>query len=94
MTRYTVLWDPEVEAVFVDAWTRSGSGVREILTGAANWIDAQLAVDPEVKGRRSTDLDVHLLAVPLSTTAAQIAVAYQVQPEDRVVRVVRLTFSL
>ena len=40
MTRYTVLWDEDVEGPFIDAWVAGDSRVRAILTEAANWVDA------------------------------------------------------
>ena len=60
-----------------------------MLTDIANWIDANLAVDPELKGQEQPE-SVRILVVPIS--AARVSVVYQVLPADRQVRVVRLVF--
>jgi hypothetical protein len=86
---YTVLWDPDLEAQFIHAWVGSDSQTRGLLTDIANWIDANLAADPDLKGREEST-SVRILAVPIS--AARASVAYQVLPEDRQVRVIRLVF--
>jgi hypothetical protein len=51
MTRYTVVWDREVESQFINDWIDGDSHTRSVLTAIANWIDATLAEDPESKGR-------------------------------------------
>ena len=92
MTRYTVLWDTVLEQHFVDAWVNSDSDTRSVLTDVANWIDLQLSVDPDVKGREDArQADLRIFAVP--NAAAQISIAYRVYPEDRKVLLVRLLFQ-
>jgi hypothetical protein len=54
ITRYTVVWDADLEAHFVDAWVGSDSQTRALLTDIANWIDANLAVDPELQGQEQS----------------------------------------
>jgi hypothetical protein len=92
MTRYTVVWDEQVESQFLRAWLRGDSNLRSILTGIANWVDEQLAVDPERKGLAVDEPDTRVLAVPISTSQAHVSVTFQILPEDRQVRVVRLLF--
>ena len=50
MTRFTVVWDADVQTSFINAWLASDSHTRAILTEIANWIDAYLAEDADVKG--------------------------------------------
>lgn len=91
MNRYTVLWDTVLEQHFTDAWVRSDSDTRDILTEVANRIDSQLSIDPERKGRRDAQGDdLRILAVP--TSDAQTSVVFRVYPEDRQVLIVRLNF--
>jgi hypothetical protein len=85
VTQYTVLWDEELEAT----WIASDSLTRAILTDVANWVDSTLSVDPDLKGQEQ-EAPVRILAVPIS--AARVSVTYQVLPEDRQVRVIRLVF--
>jgi hypothetical protein len=59
-----------------------------VLTEAADWVDRNLAVDPESKGLCRADLGVRILVVP--TKEKVLSVVYQVLPDDRQVRVLRL----
>jgi hypothetical protein len=61
MTRYTVVWDEQVESQFLRAWLRGDSHLRSILTDIANWIDRELAVDPEQKGLAVDEPDTRVL---------------------------------
>ena len=74
------------------AWLRGDSHLRSILTEIANWIDRELAVDPEQKGLAVDEPDARVLAIPVSTSKARVSVTFQLLPEDRQVRVVRLLF--
>jgi hypothetical protein len=47
MIRYTVVWDADVEAPFIDAWLASDSLTRAMLTEIANWVDQNLAVNAD-----------------------------------------------
>ena len=89
MTQFTVVWDQDLERHFIDAWTRSDSETRAMLTDVANWVDQELAVDADTKGQSGPG-SIRILAVPIS--AAWASVAYQVVPEDRLVRVILLVF--
>jgi len=91
MTRYTVVWDPDVEAPFIKYWVAAGSQTRAILTEIANWVDANLAEDPGNKGHARPDLGARIIAVPPLGLPARVSVSYEVWPEDRQVRVIRLT---
>jgi hypothetical protein len=92
MIRYRVEWDPIVDAQFINAWIAAESDLRRQLTEIGNWIDGELAVDPETKGEYQSDFEVRTLAVPVQS-AARVSVAYRVFADDRVVRVVQLTFK-
>lgn len=93
MTRYTVVWDDDVENAFFNSWLASDSATRVVLTDVANWIDTNLANDAELKGRYRTDISARVIDVPLHHSA-KIAVTFQVQADDMQVRVTRLTFRI
>ena len=88
MTRYTVVWDKEVEDPFMNAWFAADSHRRAVLTAIANWIDRELAVDPGIKGRPQPVGRVIEVTLPNSTT--RVSVTYRVFPEDRQVRLTLL----
>jgi hypothetical protein len=90
MTRYTVVWDAEVESRFIAAWLAGDSQSRSNLTEIANWVDKNLAEDPDQKGQPRPDLSARIVAAPVSNSAARVSVTYQVLHDDRQVRVVRL----
>jgi len=90
MTRYTVVWDQDLLAHFTDAWTKSDSQTRDTLTQIANWVDRNLAIDPDSKGRPAPDGSARVVYVPVAL--ARVTVRFQVSSDDREVRVVRMTF--
>jgi hypothetical protein len=92
MIRFTVVGDPDVESPFINTWVAGDASTRAILTEIANWVDSNLAEDPDAKGQPRPDLDARILAVPVSSSRARISVTYQVLPDDRLVRIVRLVF--
>lgn len=92
MTKYTVVWAEEVETPFIDSWVKGDPQMRATLTEIANWVDNNLSHDPEVKGREALEPDTRVLTVPLSNSAARVAVTFQIISDDRLVRVVRMTF--
>jgi hypothetical protein len=92
MSRYTVVWDVDVESHFLEAWVAGDSHARSILTEVANWIDRELATEPEQKGRPAPESGVRVLAVPVSVSSARVSATFVVSPEDRQVRVVRIVF--
>jgi hypothetical protein len=91
MARFTVVWDNDVEAPFISYWMAGDSETRTHLTEIANWVDANLSEDPDQKGRPHLGLGARIIAVPLSKSPARVSVTYEVSPEDRLVRVIRLT---
>jgi hypothetical protein len=90
MTRYTVVWDADVEAALVNAWIAGDSTMRSTLTAIADWVDAYLAEDPDVKGQPLPQLSARMIAVPLSIAPARVEATFRVFPNDRLVRVTRL----
>jgi hypothetical protein len=89
MSIYTVLWDPDLESAFIDAWIKSDSRTRALLTDVANWIDANLRIDPQLKGRARWD-GIRVMAIPIG--GARASVVYEVFPADREVNVMHLNF--
>lgn len=92
MNRYTVVWDSDVEGAFIRYWVAGNSATRIHLTSVANWIDDNLSTEPETKGRWHDDLGARIVAVPVPSSDARVSATYEVWADDRVVRVVRLTF--
>lgn len=92
MTRYTVVWSPELEATYLEAWLASDKETRAILTDIANCLDQELADDPDLKGQKLSDVDGRMIQVVLPSTSAKISVVYEVVPKDRLARVLRFTF--
>jgi hypothetical protein len=92
MTRYTVVWDTDVESALANAWIAGNSTTRSTLTAIAGWIDTSLSEDPDLKGHPLPEHSARSIAVPLSITPARVEVTYQVFPDDRLVRVTRLVF--
>ncbi len=90
--RFTDVWDNEVETSFVRTWVAADLKLRATLTEAANWVDANLSVDPESKGQSRPDLGARIIAVPLPSSPALVSVSYEVWTDDRLVHVIRLTF--
>ncbi len=92
MTRFTVVWDPDVEASFLSHWIAGDSQTRKYLTAVAHWIDSRLSENPADLGRPRSDLGARIIAVPLANSPARVAATFEIYSEDRIVRVVRLTF--
>ena len=92
MIRYTVVWDPELDHAFTNAWTASDSRMRTTLTAISNWLDAQLAENPDKKGRSRSADAARIIEVPLSVSSVRVEATYHVFPDDRLVRLDRLVF--
>jgi len=90
MTRYTVIWDNVVESNFLDAWVKSDSCARAVLTELAGTIDRALAVNADVKGEQQPAEGTR--AVDVRVAAAKVTVFNKVLVDDRVARVTRLVF--
>jgi hypothetical protein len=91
MTRYTVVWDDDAETAYLNAWIAGDSRTRAALTQISNWIDTNLAEDAELKGRAVSEQLARVVGTSLSGTNSQVSVTYRVLPEDRQVRVIRVT---
>jgi hypothetical protein len=92
MTRYTVVWDTELERAVTHWWLAGDSHVRSTLTAIADWVDTYLAVDADIKGQIMPEEAARTIAVPISITTVRVNVTFDVLPEDRLVRVKRLVF--
>ena len=90
MTRFTVVWDDSVERPFINAWVEGDSNKREILTEVANWVDANLAEEPNTKGQALPDQSARVVAVPVSSSTVRVSATFQIFPDDRRVRIVCL----
>ncbi len=91
MTRYTVVWDSQLENQFTSLWVASDSVTRELLSEIANWVDFNLKENPEVQGQLRDDLAARILAVPISNPLVRVFLTYKVSTPDRLVQIVRLT---
>ena len=49
MTRFTVVWNADLEAEFANTWLASDSHTCAVLTETANWIDKYLAEDADIR---------------------------------------------
>ncbi len=90
MTRRTVVWDPDVENGLAEKWVTGDSKMRSTLTAIADWLDTNLTVDPDVKGRPLPERSARVIDVPFSIASARAEVMYQVFPDDRMVRIIQL----
>ncbi len=82
MTRFTVVWDKDVEASFVSHWLAGSPQLRTILTDIANWVDKNLAEDPDRKGYLRADLNVRIIAVPVQSSPMRASVTFEVSLGD------------
>jgi hypothetical protein len=89
MNRFTVIWDEDVEADFVNRWLESDSPARAALTKLANRIDSALAVDADTLGEPQ-ESEIGTRAVVLKLPSQEIAVYFKPSVEDRTVRVTAL----
>ena len=92
MTRYTVVWDQDVEVPFINAWIAGDVHTRAILTYLGNWLDANLTDDPQRKGEARSETDARQIDISIPGTLTHVSAVYQVLADDRQVRVVRLIF--
>jgi hypothetical protein len=89
MSRYTVVWDPDLESRLIIEWTDADSQMRALLTHAANWIDATLVEFPERAGQELENTPYHFAVVP-DTGSYLVRVVYKVFADDRLVRVLNI----
>lgn len=92
MTRFTVVWDKELESTFANTWIAGDSNIRRALTEIADWIDSNLTDDPHTKGEPRADVAERVVSVPFSAPYARVDAIFQVLREDRIVRGTRLVF--
>ena len=92
MTRYTVVWDRDVEVPFMNAWIAGNSQTRAILSEVANWVDKNLAEDPDRKGEPCPEHSARQIDVPIPGSSAHVSATFRVLPDDRQVRVICLVF--
>jgi plasmid stabilization system protein ParE len=78
---FTVVWLPTAQDALADIWVHSAD--RQAVADAANRIDRALRLKPESLGRPQQGYRVY--ADP------PLIVAYQVLPDDRLVRVVQVS---
>ncbi|HZL88489.1 MAG TPA: hypothetical protein VFB96_08975 [Pirellulaceae bacterium] len=90
MSRFTVHWDDQVQADFVNAWVKADSPTRTILTDLANAVDAALAQSPESIGRFVPEEGGRVVTVVIGVAA--VSVFYQTVTKDRSVLVLRMVF--
>jgi hypothetical protein len=93
LTRFTVPWDPEVEDIYITVWLAGDSETRRALTDIANWVDRGLAEDPDVQGQALPELTGRTIEIPIAESDANVRATYTVSRDDRVVRVIRLSFG-
>jgi hypothetical protein len=87
MSRFTLVWDAQVEVPFTDAWLAGNSQTRAALTEIANWIDSTLTRNPTSAGETRPELEGRVVHVPFASSGARVSVTYQVLVADRIVRV-------
>lgn len=92
MTRYTVVWDAELQTAVTYWWLAGDSNMRSVLTAIADWVDTYLAVDADLKGQAMPEEAARTIAVPISVATARVDVTFEVLPNDRLVRVKRFVF--
>jgi len=92
MTLYTVVWDLELEATYLETWLASNSEKRAVLSECANWLDRELEQNAELKGQLVSEGPERVIDVVLTSTTEMVRAVFEVQVEDRMVRVLRLAF--
>lgn len=92
MTRYTVVWDRDVEVSFMNAWIAGNSQTRAVLSEVANWLDANLAEDPDRKGEPRHEHSARQIEIPIPNSSAHVSATFPVLADDRQVRVICLAF--
>ena len=93
MKRYTVVWDPDLQLDFIRTWIGANSALRLSLTGASNWVDQNLVLNPERQGRASPIDPTHRSLLVPQTGDYAIVVHYQVSAADRQVEVLSFQHS-
>lgn len=93
MDRFTVVWSRDVQDDFIDLWLNSDSGQRHRLRDIANTVDRELAVSPEAKGGPLPS-EPGLRVWELSGFSPRAWAVFEVQSDDRMVRVLRIRLAV
>ena len=92
MERYTVVWAADVQNEFIDDWINGDSGRRQLLNDVANTIDRELAIAPENHGEPLPS-EPALRVWTITDFVAKVSVAFEVRPDNRIVRVLRISIA-
>jgi hypothetical protein len=93
MPKFTVVWDGDLEADFILAWTNADSETRALLTYASNWADKGLSRRPESWGQPVEGEAYRIVIVPGATsTSRSVEIIFEVFAADALVRI--LNFRL
>ena len=90
MTRYTVVWHPDLAAEFTTVWLHSDSAMRAALTHASHWADVNLPASADQIGRPLESLPYRVVLVP-GPKGCHVEIVFEVVPADRQVRIIRFT---
>lgn len=90
MTRYTVVWHPDLSADFTEVWLYSDSPMRAALTHASHWADVNFELNPEHLGRPLEGLPYRVVVVS-GPEGRHVEIVFEVVPADRQVRIIRFT---
>lgn len=80
---YRVLWVRAALDELATVWTESDSRQRASITTATNLIDGLLATDPQRQGESRTEFERVMFVPPIGVT-------YEVDPAQRLVRILQL----
>jgi hypothetical protein len=87
---YTVVWATDVQNDFIDRWIDSDSEARQRLTDIANAIDRELSIKPETKGE-ALPSEPALRVWSLPGFSPTVSTVFELLPDDRIVRVLRIS---
>jgi hypothetical protein len=91
--RYTVVWAVDVQDDFIEQWIRADSSGRKRLREIANAIDQNLAIAPDTQGS-SIPSDPALKVCDLAAFGPHATAVFEILPDDRIVRVLRISVAL
>ena len=92
MTRFTVVWDSDLENALANTWMAGDSKLRLALTEVADWIDSNLVEDHTSKVSRSLTLQRASSTCHFPFHMRESKRPTKSFPDDRLVRVTRLVF--
>jgi hypothetical protein len=91
MSRYTVVWDPDLESEYIEQWADADSTFRSLLTHVSDWLDVNLRDAPEKVGVDFDGTLKRVVVIP-GTGTYIFEAAFTIVPDDRQVRVIGITF--